>query len=78
MAEAVRLRFRANIGVGITGTSEPDKIDGKSVSKIYIGIDDGKNKRVVTDRYPADRTLVRLWAVAAALFALRKTLITHG
>ena len=74
MAEAARIRLGADIGVSIAGADEADEIEGRTVTTIYIGIDDGKSSRVITTRYPGIKTRVKRWAVTAALFELRKAL----
>ena len=76
MAGAARLHLGADIGVGIAGVDEPSEVEGRPVSTIYIGIDDGKNKRAITARYPGDRAWAKRRAVATALFELRKILAT--
>jgi len=67
----------ADIGVGVAGVDEPSEVEEKFVTTIYIGIDDGKNRRVITAHYPSwDRAWVKRRAVSAALFELRKILAT--
>ena len=47
MALAVRGRFRADIGVGITGIAGPDGgSEEKPVGLVYVGLADGKRCRV--------------------------------
>jgi len=77
MAGAARLHLGADIGVGTAGVDGPGEAEGKPVSTIYIGIDDGKNKKSITARYPGDRAWVKRRAVATALFGLRKILATE-
>ena len=78
MAEAARLHLGAAIGVGVTGSDEPSEIERRPFSVVYIGIDDGKSKRAITDYFPWDRAWVKRRVVTAALFELRKTLATPG
>jgi nicotinamide-nucleotide amidase len=79
MAEAARLHLGADIGVGLAGIDEPSEVEGKLVTTIYIGIDDGKAKRAIIAHYPPwDRAWVKRRAVTAALFELRKILATAG
>ena len=78
MAEAIRSHLAADIGVGITGVAGPDELEGKPVGTVYIGIDDGKNKKVIEGRYPGDRARIKRRAATAALFELRKFLATSG
>jgi nicotinamide-nucleotide amidase len=74
MAGAARLHLGADIGVSLAGVEEPGEVEERLVTTIYIGIDDGKDRRAITARYPWDRTWVRRRAVTAALFELRKML----
>jgi nicotinamide-nucleotide amidase len=79
MAEAAKLHLGADIGVGLAGIDEPGEVEGKLVTTIYIGIDDGRDKRAIIAHYPPwDRTWVKRRAVTAALFELRKILATAG
>jgi len=78
MAEAARLRFGADIGVGITAREETGEMDSSPFSAIYIGIDAGGNRKVVTDSFPGNRARVKRRVVTAALFQLRKMLLTPG
>jgi len=78
MAEAIRSHLAADIGVGITGVAGPDELEGKPVGTVYIGIDDGKNKKVIEGRYLGDRARIKRRAATAALFELRKFLATSG
>ncbi len=77
MAEAARGRLVADIGVGITGVAGPDELEGKPVGTVCIGIDDGKKKKVVAGRYPGDRARIKRRATTAALFELKKVLVTY-
>jgi nicotinamide-nucleotide amidase len=74
MAEAARSRLGAAVGVGITGTDESGRAAEKTFGTYHIGVVTGQQRRLVTGSYPGDRARVRRWAVAAALFELRKVL----
>jgi nicotinamide-nucleotide amidase len=77
MAKAARLHLGADIGIGIAGLDESNEVGERLVTTIYIGIDDGKEKRAITAHYPPwDRAWVKRRAVTAALFWLRKILAT--
>ena len=78
MAEAARLRLGAAIGVGVTGSDEPSEIERRPFSVVYIGIDDGKSKRAITDYFPWDRAWVKLLSISLGSSELRKTLATLG
>ncbi len=71
MAEAAKVLLGADIGISITG------LEGKgarSAGIVYIGIDDGKSKRVIKANYPGSRPQLKRRATTAALFELRKIL----
>ncbi len=74
MAETARLCLGADIGIGVTGVAGPNEIEGKPAGVVYIGVDDGKSKRVIKGNYPGDRARVKRRATTAALFELRKML----
>ena len=71
MAEAVKVLLGADVGVSITGMEETE---ARTAGILYIGIDDGKSRRVIKGNYPGSRTRVKRRATTAALFELRKTL----
>ncbi len=75
MAEAVRLRFEADIGVSTTGVADPIEIEDKSTDTVYIGIDCANNKKVFELGYLGDRTRMRRRVTNATLFELRKILL---
>ena len=75
MATAARLRLGADIGIGITGVAGPTEIEGKPVGTIYIAIDDGRKRRLISGNYPPRRPDVKRWAALAALFELRRALL---
>lgn len=75
MATAARLRLGADIGIGITGVAGPTEIEGKPAGTIYIAIDDGRKRRLISGNYPPRRPDVKRWAALAALFELRRALL---
>jgi len=74
MAESARMLLGADIGVGIAGVAGAEKMEAKSAGMVYIGIDDGKSRRVIKGNYPGSKTQLKRRATTAALFELRKTL----
>lgn len=76
MATAVRKLMDANIGLSVTGVAGPDPLEGKPVGLVFVGIDDGKKARAVKGNYPPPRPQIKRRATVAALFELRKTLIS--
>ncbi len=69
MAEAVKALLRADIGIGITGMGERE---ASPAGIVYVGITDGKSSRAIS------RPRGKRRATAAALFELRKSLISLG
>ncbi|MBA7556745.1 putative competence-damage inducible protein [subsurface metagenome] len=74
MAEAAKMRLGADVGVGVTGVAEAEEMKARSAGMVYIGIDDGKSRRVIKGNYPGGRARVKRRATTAALFELKKTL----
>ncbi len=66
MAETARVFLGADIGVGITGIEETE---ATPAGMVYIGIDDGKNRSVIS------RTRGKRRVTASALFGLRELLV---
>ena len=76
MAEAVRARLGADIGVAITGVAGPDAVEGQPVGTAHIAIDDGVEKRFTRGVYPPLRPEVKRRAANHALFELRRVLLS--
>lgn len=67
MANGVRRRFKAGIGIGITGIAGPGGgTPGKPVGTVCLGISSGKVRRSHRRRLPGDREAVRRKTVAWA------------
>ncbi|MEA1959091.1 MAG: nicotinamide-nucleotide amidohydrolase family protein, partial [Chloroflexota bacterium] len=75
MARAVRKRLRSDIGIGVTGVAGPTGTEGKPVGTVFIIVDNGKERRLVEDRYPPLRHQVKRRAAYHALFELRRVLL---
>jgi len=67
MAAAVRLRFEASLGVGITGVAGPDASEHKPVGLVFVAVADPMTVRVVRLDEDHGRELNRAHAVQAAL-----------
>jgi nicotinamide-nucleotide amidase len=75
MAAAARLRLGANFGIGITGVSGPDELEGKPPGTVYIGLAHIGGCESSNQRFPANnRGLVKRRAVTTALLALQRIL----
>ena len=76
MATAARHNLQADIGLSITGVAGPNPSEGKPVGLGFVGVDDGRQTRCVQGNYPPlPRVQIKRWAIIAALFELRKTLL---
>ncbi len=76
MAEGVRLRLGADIGVGITGIAGPG--GGTKLKPVgtvvFAVVGPGESRVVRTVRFPGDRAMVRRMAVHTALDLVRRAL----
>lgn len=75
LAEGIRGRTNATLGVGITGVAGPTGGTAeKPVGLVFIAISDGKEHEVVERRLPGDRERIRLWASFTGLDLVRRKL----
>ena len=75
MATAARLRLGADFGIGVTGVTGPDELEGKPPGTVYIGLAHAGGCESSNQRFPANnRGLVKRRAVTTALLALRRIL----
>ena len=75
MAEGIRKRCKATIGVGITGIAGPGGGTAeKPVGLVFIAVTDGKKPEVMERKFPGDRERVRHFAAQQALDMIRKKL----
>jgi nicotinamide-nucleotide amidase len=75
LAEGIRKRCNAGLGIGITGIAGPGGgTDDKPVGLVYHAISDGKTTEVVERHFPGDRDLIRQWATTQALDLVRRKL----
>jgi nicotinamide-nucleotide amidase len=73
MAEGIRARTGASLGVGITGIAGPTGGSReKPVGLVFIGLADERGTQVREFRFPGNREKVRLWATQMALEMIRR------
>jgi nicotinamide-nucleotide amidase len=73
LAEGIRRRCGASIGLGITGIAGPGGGSAeKPVGLVFIALADERGTQVREFRFPGDRHRVRLWATQAALEMVRR------
>jgi len=76
MAEGIRQRCHATLGVGITGIAGPTGgTKEKPVGLVYHALADGRKTEIIERRFPGDRERVRWWATQQALDMLRRKLM---
>jgi nicotinamide-nucleotide amidase len=75
MAEGVRKRTGASLGIGITGVAGPGGgTPEKPVGLVFIALADDNGTQIREFRFPGDRERVRHWATQLALEAVRRRL----
>jgi nicotinamide-nucleotide amidase len=78
LAEGIRSRTGASLGISITGIAGPSAPTGpdadKPIGLVYIGLADGEDTQVRKLQIPGDRERVRLWATQHALEMIRLSL----
>jgi PncC family amidohydrolase len=67
MASGVRVRYRASLGVGITGVAGPDASEQKPPGLVFVAVADAATVRVIRLDEDRGRELNRAHAVRAAL-----------
>ena len=73
MAEGIRKRCGASIGIGITGIAGPGGgSPEKPVGLVHIALADHRGTQVREFRFPGDRERIRHWASQAALEMIRR------
>ena len=73
MAEGVRARTGASLGVSITGVAGPTGgSPEKPVGLVFIALADERGTQVREFRFPGNRERVRLWATQMALEMIRR------
>ena len=77
MAKAIREKFGADFGIGITGVAGPTEMEGKPVGQVYIAIAGAGEAKGLEMRVPPRRIVIKRRASNTALTELRK-MITAG
>jgi nicotinamide-nucleotide amidase len=73
LADGIRKRTRATLGIGITGIAGPGGgTPEKPVGLVHIGIADERGPRERSTLFPGDRERIRMYATYAALDTLRR------
>jgi len=73
MAEGIRARTGASIGVSITGIAGPTGgTEKKPVGMVFVALADERGTQVREFRFPGNRERVRLWSTQMALEMIRR------
>lgn len=76
LAEGIRQRCKATLGVGITGIAGPEGgTEQKPVGLVFVGLSDGAKTEVVERKFLGDRERIRLWSTQQALDMVRRRLM---
>ncbi|HWZ42443.1 MAG TPA: competence/damage-inducible protein A [Candidatus Saccharimonadales bacterium] len=76
LAEGIRTRCTASLGIGITGVAGPGGgTEQKPVGLVYVGLCDENGTEVVERRFPGDRDRIRMYATQQALDMVRRKLM---
>lgn len=70
LAEAVRVRFGADVGVGVTGSAGPEPLE-RDIGTMIVAVVTPEGEGVRTLRLPGDRERVRAYTATAALHLTR-------
>jgi len=79
LAEGIRTRTGASIGISVTGLAGPTPGTGadagKPIGRVYVALADGQQTRAKELNLFGDRERIRWWASQQALELLRRTLL---
>jgi nicotinamide-nucleotide amidase len=76
LAEGIRKRTGATIGLGITGIAGPTgATDTKPVGLVYVAVSDAQRTDVIERTFRGSRTRVREWSAQQALDLVRRRLM---
>ncbi|HMQ24685.1 MAG TPA: competence/damage-inducible protein A [Acidimicrobiales bacterium] len=75
MAEGVRARLGADVGIGVTGVAGPAEQEGQPVGTVYLGVAVGDTAEAVGTRLPGDRQRIREFSTISVLNLLRERLL---
>lgn len=77
MAEQVRAKFGATIGIATTGVAGPDPQDGVAVGTVFVAMSSDRGNDVDVLHVDGDRDSIRWASVDAALTLLENSLRTE-
>lgn len=78
MAEGVRRRLDADVGIAVTGVAGPAEQEGQPVGTVYLGVAVGHDSDAVGTRLPGDRQRIREFSTISVLNLLRERLLARS
>ncbi len=75
MAEGVRARLGADVGIGVTGVAGPAEQEGQPVGTVYLGVAVADEGEALGTRLPGDRQRIREFSTISVLNLLRERLL---
>ncbi|MGH7441857.1 MAG: CinA family protein, partial [bacterium] len=76
LAQGIRLRTGATLGLGITGVAGPSGgTEAKPVGRVYIAVSDAQKNEALEKNFLGDRNRVREWSSQQALDLVRRRLM---
>ena len=75
MAQGVRERLGADVGIAVTGVAGPAEQEGQPVGTVFLGVAVGQAGEAVGTRLPGDRQRIREFSTISVLNLLRERLL---
>ena len=76
LAEGIRKRTGATLGLGVTGIAGPGgATETKPVGRVYVAVSDAQSTDAFERNFRGDRNRVREWASQLALDLVRRKLM---
>jgi nicotinamide-nucleotide amidase len=76
LAQGIRLRTGATLGLGVTGIAGPaGGTESRPVGLVYMAVSDAQNTGCLERTFRGDRTRIREWATQQALDMIRRKLM---
>ncbi len=76
LAQGIRLRTGATLGLGVTGVAGPTGgSEAKPVGRVYIALSDAQKNEAVEKNFRGDRIRIREWSSQQALDLVRRRLM---
>jgi nicotinamide-nucleotide amidase len=75
MADGVRRRLGADVGLSTTGVAGPGELEGRPVGTVFLGVALGDDVSAHEIRLPGSREQIRQFSVISLLDLLRRRLL---